>query len=83
MCVLQKSDEDKRSLRRTIKQLSAYVRSLTLGNDSQVTPADCAAEEMYALRLARQNNPELIKWIPRPITYPEDVSYLKVTFHRN
>lgn len=73
LCVLKGLRKDRRILRRKVKTLTAYVHSLTVTKESDVGPMECAAEEVFALRLARQQNPELIKWIPAPITYPEDV----------
>lgn len=77
MCVLQKLLKQRGHLRRKVKQLTAYVRSVT-APESEVGPMECAAEEVFALRLARQHNPELIKWIPRPITYPENVRIFNI-----
>lgn len=38
-----------------------------------MSPEQCVAEEVLALREARLNNADLIKWVPRPLTYAEGV----------
>ena len=61
-----------------MKQLSAYVGTLTNPDIKDTTPEQCAAEEIMALREARLNNAELIMWIPRAPTYAEGVSMRNV-----
>ena len=71
--MLQELTKQKRNLRRTIKQLSAYVATLTSNAEEDVSPEQCAAEEILALRAARLQNADLLQWTPRAVTYAEGV----------
>lgn len=71
--VFQVLTDARRNLRKAVKLLTSYVGAIK-AEASEIGPEQCVAEEMFALRLARQNDAELITAVPRQLTYPEDVS---------